>query len=59
MDGYRKITVTVPVRDLTAAQEFTNEGISETVRIALRLQAQELIRRRQPVTAGTPKIEKK
>ncbi|HWA91277.1 MAG TPA: hypothetical protein VG889_14670 [Rhizomicrobium sp.] len=36
MGEMRKITVEVPVDDLTAAQDFTGEGVTETVRAALR-----------------------
>ncbi|HEY8698353.1 MAG TPA: hypothetical protein VIM02_12105 [Rhizomicrobium sp.] len=36
MRKMRKITVMVPRDDLAAAQELTGEGISETVRVALR-----------------------
>lgn len=32
----RKITVEVPVHDLERAQELTGEGVTETVRTALR-----------------------
>ena len=36
MSEFRKITVQVPVRDLEAAQELTGEGVTETVRAALK-----------------------
>jgi hypothetical protein len=36
MSALRKITVEVPEKDLAAAQAFTGEGVSETVRAALR-----------------------
>ena len=35
MGEMRKITVQVPERDLELAQEFTGEGVTETVRAAL------------------------
>ena len=36
MSELRKITVRVPERDLQLAQELTGEGITETVRTALK-----------------------
>jgi len=36
MGEMRKITVEVPVDDLAAAQDYTGEGITETVRAALK-----------------------
>jgi len=36
MGEMRKITVEVPVDDLSAAQDFTGEGVTETVRAALK-----------------------
>jgi hypothetical protein len=36
MDELRKITVQVPERDLEAAQAYTGEGVTETVRAALK-----------------------
>jgi hypothetical protein len=36
MGEFRKITVQVPERDLELAQEFTGQGVTETVRAALR-----------------------
>jgi len=36
MGEMRKITVEVPSKDLKSAQAYTGEGISETVRAALR-----------------------
>ncbi len=36
MSAVRKITVEVPEKDLAAAQAFTGEGVTETVRAALR-----------------------
>jgi hypothetical protein len=41
MPKMRKITVLVPKRDLECAQALTGEGVSETVRIALRCLALE------------------
>ena len=35
-DQLRKITVQVSERDLASAQEFTGEGVTETVRTALK-----------------------
>jgi hypothetical protein len=35
MGEMRKITVEVPERDLTAAQEYVGGGVTETVRTAL------------------------
>ena len=40
MSVLRKITVQVPEQDLELAQEFTKEGVTETVRTALRKLAQ-------------------
>lgn len=36
MDELRKITVQVPERDLEMAQELTGQGVTETVRTALK-----------------------
>jgi hypothetical protein len=36
MSAVRKITVEVPEKDLAAAQAFTGEGVTETVRAALK-----------------------
>ena len=36
MDEMRKITVEVPLRDLENAQALTGQGVTETVRAALR-----------------------
>ena len=36
MTSLRKITVQVPEHDLELAQELTGEGVTETVRMALR-----------------------
>ncbi len=36
MDALRKITVQVPERDLEMAQELTGQGVTETVRTALK-----------------------
>lgn len=36
MSALRKITVHVPQRDLEMAQEFTGQGVTETVRVALK-----------------------
>jgi Arc/MetJ-type ribon-helix-helix transcriptional regulator len=36
MSALRKITVQVPENDLAMAQELTGEGVTETVRAALR-----------------------
>ena len=36
MSEMRKITVHVPEDDLAAAQDFTGEGVTETVRAALK-----------------------
>jgi hypothetical protein len=36
MSSLRKITVEVPVDDLKSAQAYTGEGITETVRAALK-----------------------
>jgi len=36
MGEMRKITVEVPVDDLAAAQDFTGEGVTETVRAGLK-----------------------
>jgi hypothetical protein len=36
METLRKITVQVPERDLESAQAFTGEGVTETVRAALK-----------------------
>jgi uncharacterized protein YutE (UPF0331/DUF86 family) len=36
MEELRKITVQVPERDLELAQELTGEGVTETVRVALK-----------------------
>ena len=36
MEELRKITVQVPERDLELAQELTGEGVTETVRAALK-----------------------
>ena len=40
MGDFRKITVQVPADDLAKAQELTGEGVTETVRAALRKLAQ-------------------
>jgi hypothetical protein len=40
MSELRKITIQVPERDLRLAQELTGEGITETVRLALKRLAQ-------------------
>jgi flagellar basal body-associated protein FliL len=40
MEQLRKITVQVPEDDLKLAQELTGEGVTETVRSALRRLAQ-------------------
>ena len=40
MGGLRKITVQVPADDLAKAQELTGEGVTETVRAALKKLAQ-------------------
>jgi Arc/MetJ-type ribon-helix-helix transcriptional regulator len=45
MSALRKITVTVPARDLQFAQELTGKGITETVRIALRQLADDYAQR--------------
>jgi hypothetical protein len=58
MDGHRRITVRVDARDLELAQEFTGKGVSETVRIALRLHAQELSQRRAAAKIGRGKCAK-
>lgn len=48
MGALRKITVQVPVEDLDAAQAFTGEGVTETVRTGLKalanIQAQRELR---------------
>lgn len=48
MSALRKITVQVPERDLAMAQEFTGEGVTETVRAGLKrlasIQAQQRLR---------------
>jgi hypothetical protein len=36
MNEFRKITVQVPQRELALAQEFTGEGVTETVRAGLK-----------------------
>ena len=36
MTSFRKITVQVPASDLAMAQELTGEGVTETVRAALK-----------------------
>ena len=36
MDASRKITVQVPNNDLEMAQAYTGEGVTETVRVALK-----------------------
>ena len=36
MSALRKITVQVPEQDLEKAQEFTGEGVTETVRAGLK-----------------------
>jgi hypothetical protein len=36
MDELRKITVQVPEQDLAMAQAYTGEGVTETVRAALK-----------------------
>ena len=58
MDGHRRITVRVDSRDLEFAQKFTGKGVSETVRIALRLQAQEQIQRRRAANVARVKGDK-
>lgn len=40
MSALRKITVQVPEHDLELAQQFTGEGVTETVRKALKRLAQ-------------------
>lgn len=40
MSALRKITVEVPEKDLATAQELTGEGVTETVRAALKRLAQ-------------------
>lgn len=55
MGEYQKITVQVPTHHLKAAQELTGEGVTETVREALRVLAarraqQQLIALRGKVT---------
>lgn len=54
MEGLRKITVQVPEHDLRRAQELTGEGVTETVRTALKKLAsiraqQRLLQRRGKV----------
>ena len=36
MEKLRKVTVQVPARDLERAQAYTGEGVTETVRAALK-----------------------
>jgi hypothetical protein len=36
MGDLRKITVEVPAGDLAAAQQYTGEGVTETIRVALK-----------------------
>ena len=36
MEKLRKVTVQVPARDLEMAQAYTGEGVTETVRAALK-----------------------
>ena len=36
MDALRKITVQVVERDLARAQAYTGEGVTETIRVALK-----------------------
>jgi hypothetical protein len=40
MGAVRKITVEVPAHDLQMAQDFTGQGVTETVRTALKKLAQ-------------------
>jgi hypothetical protein len=47
MKSFRRITVTVPARDLEGAQALTGKGLSETVRIAIRYQNYVLSRQKQ------------
>jgi hypothetical protein len=58
MDGHRRITVRVDSRDLEFAQKFTGKGVSETVRIALRLQAEELVQRHRAANVTRGKGDK-
>jgi hypothetical protein len=58
MDGHRRITVGVDSRNLEFAQKFTGKGVSETVRIALRLNAQELVQRHGPAKTTRRKRDK-
>lgn len=54
--GMKKITVEVPETDLAAAQAYTGEGISETVRAALQRLAQVRIQNEFRKLRGTVKF---
>ena len=54
MSKMRKITVQVRADDLMAAQEFTGEGITETVRIGLRML---VLERRYPLRSRLELLE--
>ena len=53
MSEIRKITVQVPEDDLRRAQELTGEGVTETVRAALKRLAQVQIQREARKLRGT------
>ena len=56
MDELRKITIHPPVGDLAMAQELTRQGITETVRIALRRLASIRAQQRLRALRGTVKF---
>jgi hypothetical protein len=56
MNALRKITVEVPVGDLQAAQDLTGEGVTETVRQALKRLAQVQAQREFRKLRGTFKF---
>jgi hypothetical protein len=64
MSELRKITVQVPEQDLAAAQAYTGEGVTETVRAALKKLAslraqQELLKLRGKVKFSMTRDELK
>ena len=56
MGEMRKITVEVPAADLAAAQDYTGEGITETVRAGLKQLRSSLAQQRALALRGKVKF---
>jgi hypothetical protein len=56
MGDMRKITVEVPAADLEGAQAYTGQGVSETVRLALRKLRSALAQKRAMELRGKVKF---